>query len=538
MRIGGLASGIDTDQMVKQMMEAQSMKLNRVKQDKQEMEWKQVLYNELNKDFANFILDSQESFGYKNGRPGKNDWSAKTSSSNENIATITSQKNNIEGNHTINVENLAEGVTGGSHEEVGTEKFGKVMKFTINDIEIEVGPEDNIKDLVNKINEVSQDGKGTGVKATYDSANKRLFLQSTDIGEKNGGISITTTGSNSAKYLKDIDLRLSSDGKAAEEVEWESNIKKDFVGVDAKIIYNGIEMNQGSNDFQLGDMSINLKGTGKVTLGITKNQDAAVDKVMEFVENYNKMIDDVSELLGQKVNRDFRPLTEDQKKEMTEKEVELWEEKAKSGLMRNDQHVTSMLSKMRSGLYETVEGLSGSFDHITQIGISTQEYKSGAAGGKLQIDEDKLRKALTDDYDGVMELLFATPPPEDKNSQLSKSEIAKNKTDNTGLINRIFDTMTAGIKDIIHESGTGGENDLFRKVKSNILIDFTTTGGKFSGKGSISDIDSKIFGFDKKLSDLNRMLVQRENAYYAQFAAMEKALQQMNSQSGWLDQQM
>jgi flagellar hook-associated protein 2 len=88
-----------------------------------------------------------------------------------------------------------------------------------------------------------------------------------------------------------------------------------------------------------------------------------------------------------------------------------------------------------------------------------------------------------------------------------------------------------GMKSIIDKSGPGADSDLFRNVKSNMLLDFVTT------KSSISDIDKSISEMNRKIDDLNVLLAKKEDSYYAKFTQMEKYMQQMSSQSGWLSQQ-
>src|SRR5690554_2701841 len=97
LRITGLASGIDTEEMVKSMMRAERVKLDRVEQDKQVLLWRQEMYNNLNKDFANFIINSRKIFGLTsinyNGtfRPNSYqnlNWVKKATSSDENIAVV------------------------------------------------------------------------------------------------------------------------------------------------------------------------------------------------------------------------------------------------------------------------------------------------------------------------------------------------------------------------------------------------------------------------------------------------------------------
>lgn len=85
---------------------------------------------------------------------------------------------------------------------------------------------------------------------------------------------------------------------------------------------------------------------------------------------------------------------------MSDKEIELWEEKAKSGLLRSDSLLSSILSEMRMALGAAVERSGGAVS-LRQMGITTGAWYEY---GRLYLDENKLRSALTEDPDAVREL--------------------------------------------------------------------------------------------------------------------------------------
>lgn len=88
--------------------------------------------------------------------------------------------------------------------------------------------------------------------------------------------------------------------------------------------------------------------------------------------------------------------------------------------------------------------------------------------------------------------------------------------------------MINGMKDIVRRSGTGEDANLFRSIQSNMLIDFVTK------QGSISILDKELTDINKRIANEERLLIGRENRYWNQFTAMEKALEKMNQQSSWL----
>ena len=71
-----------------------------------------------------------------------------------------------------------------------------------------------------------------------------------------------------------------------------------------------------------------------------------------FIEDYNAPIDKLNSLIEEDTDyREYAPLTDAQKKrEMSEKEIELWEEKAKRGFAAHDDStISTFLQQMRSG---------------------------------------------------------------------------------------------------------------------------------------------------------------------------------------------
>lgn len=556
LRFTGL-SGLDTESMIEQLMEAERVKVTKVEKEKQLILWRQELYNDLNKDFANFIINTRREFGlttttatgallpnsYKNLS-----WYKKASSSDTTVATVSASSTVFDGSYKVNVRQLAEGVTLASAEEIKNlgqdgiilnRNGDKItnLQFTIYDgqvdemgepvaFEINISNENGItmEEVARAINSakatvVNIDGKeveySINIRASYDSVNKRFFLQTKETGEK-AQIKIEVDRDNDDYRYFINQLRL-TDGQKDEEgnpiTYLAKRLAEGFKGKDAVIDFNGAEnMIYSSNTIRVNGITMNLTGTGEFTITVTTDVDGIYEKIKNFIEEYNKLVDKTNELLTQKRYYDYEPLTEEQKKEMTEKEIELWEEKAKSGLLRNDDIISRTMQNIRTSLFEP---FNGSYSFLTQIGITTEKYSSGSAGGKLVIDEEALKKAIAEDPEGVLEILF------------------KNGEDKTekGLVIRIYDHMIEGMEDIIEKAGTGNEASLYRQVKSNILIDFVTR------LGSRSYLDRNIEDINKKIDQLNEKLAERENYYYKRFAALESYINRMNAQSMWLAQQ-
>ncbi|MEJ8552677.1 flagellar filament capping protein FliD [Tepidibacter sp. Z1-5] len=549
-RFSGMASGMDTESIVKQLMDVERLKLNKYNEQKQIKEWTQEAYNDVNKDIANFMLDTKKELGVGfGGSIGSASWIKEAISSNTDAIDVSANSSAVSGSHSLEVVHLAKGVNGASSEAI-KDKNGEVItsddtlenlfgisgdyKVKINNVELTFSKDDKLSDIANEINE-----KVSDVKASFDITAKRFFISNTGTGTSTG-LKIENIDNNPQNLFKDkLRLNVTNGAGITEELTYGKN----YIGQDAEINFDGANnITYSSNNFTINGISITAKAEETTTIKVDTDVDGVYDKIKGFVDKYNELIDKLDKKIGEKRYRDYQPLTSEQKETMDEKTIELWEKKAKSGLLKGDEHINRMLAATRSGLYEEVYsdvskgdlGKLSKFSFISEIGITTGNYKDK---GKLQIDEKELKDAIRKDADGVMDLLFSTSnvTESDINNATTldeKSKLEAERRAETGLINRLYDDMVDGMKNIIDKSGTGDNASLYRNVKSNILIDFVTK------KGSISLLHKDVVNIEKQIVRENSRLANVEDRYWKQFTAMEKAMNKMNSQSSWLASQM
>lgn len=565
-RIGGLASGMDIDSIVNDLMRVERTRVDKATQDKTVLEWTRERYNEVNKMFANFVLSTRESFGLTDTTYGSIisksvnslKWIKSAVAADSTIAEVSARSNAVNGSHHVKVHQLASNWSSASKEEisVGADKTNIKSQFDLKDSDVvnftitsNAGMESEQKVKIyisNKEvsirttsekgdNKITLDGKSLanfslkeiadqinkadiGVTAVYDNSIDRFFLQTDDTGQQNT-IQITDNSNNG--FVGKLKLQYDNDG-TPNDVAYDGTT---YSGKDAIIDFGMAKgIHKSSNQFTINNIDFDLKAVGETTVKVDTDEDAVIEKVKQFVDQYNELIDKLDEILGEDRYRDFAPLTEEQKKDMSEKEIELWEEKARSGLLRNDRTISNTMQNLRIGLYERVEGTTGSFQHLLQIGIETESYASGSMGGKLKINESKLRDALRDDVDGVIDLLFQEP-----DSGITDEQ---EKRRNTGLVGRMYGDLVTGMKEIIVKAGPGKDAQLYRNVSSTMLIDFVTE------HSSISMLDESINDFSKRILELQRRLADKEEGYWRKFSAMETALNRMYAQSDWLTQQL
>ncbi|WP_440587404.1 flagellar filament capping protein FliD [Wujia sp.] len=102
MRMTGLASGMDTESMVKELVSASSEKVNKIKQKKQDVEWKKEIWSGLNTKIYNFYKTELSAFKTVSGYNAK-----KAVASDETKVSVSVGANASNGTHSVSVEQTA-----------------------------------------------------------------------------------------------------------------------------------------------------------------------------------------------------------------------------------------------------------------------------------------------------------------------------------------------------------------------------------------------------------------------------------------------
>lgn len=488
-RISGLASGMDTESIVKKLMDAERIPLDKMMQKKQLLEWQRDAYREMNSlllDLRNAAFDMKLQGTYL---------TKKVTSSNPGAVTATAAGSAMIGSVNVEVIKLAAGDSWISSAAISKNKIdingdGKLtideqfnlnstdlVSFTINGTPKNLGQASSltISDIVNAINNDTT----LGINASYDSINDRFFLNS-----KKTGKDATITLSSSPDFLTD-NLQLTRAIQAS----------------DAEIKYNGVSFTQSTNQFSINGLNLTLNSTttSPVQLTVSNDTDAVFNKIVQFIGKYNDTIDKINAKLSEPKYRDYPPLTDAQREAMTDQQVEKWEAKAKSGILQRDDLLQGTLYQLRAGFANTVAGLDPSMDSMFDLGFTTGSYETN---GKIIIDETKLRSALEQNPDKVMALF---------------TQVDKNPNDNLderGLAVRLYDSLNSAIKKLTDKAGSPA---------------MTTDTESVIGK-ALDQLADDMSNFEARLKQI-------EDRYWRQFTAMEQAIQRANMQSGWLMQQ-
>lgn len=276
-------------------------------------------------------------------------------------------------------------------------------------------------------------------------------------------------------------------------------------GQDATIYVNGAEYTGSTNNFSINGLTINATGvtgssydaTEQTAVNVTVNTDTQgiYDKIKDMLTQYNSLINEITSLYNADSAKGYEPLTDDEKDALSDSEVEKWEEKIKSSLLRRDDTLESVMNGMTAAMSKsyTINGKSYS---LSTFGISTLGFLNAAENEQYayHIDGDEDDSATSGKSDKLMAAITADPDTvvsfmQQLSQGLYKSIDAKMKTSTLSSVYKVY-------------------ND---KEMASEYSDYTTLISKWEDK-----------------------LQEKEDYYYKKFSSMETALSKLNSQTSSL----
>jgi len=347
------------------------------------------------------------------------------------------------------------------------------FNVTINSVDFSFSKTDSLSTVMNKIN-----NSEAGVKIAYSSITDRFTMTAAESGVGNN-VAITETTGNLMTAMG-----LTSAGGAQVND-----------GVNAVLTVNNQLITRSSNTMEIDGVNVTISEitSDPTTLTMTENATSLLDSVKSFVADYNKLVDSINGLVKEDYDSDYQPLTEDQKSEMSETEIEAWEKKAKTGLLRSDATLKAISSK----LHTVMTGLSVGSTSLYTMGISSAGY---GENGKLQIDETKLKKALETKSSEIKELFTS-----EKGIGNALNEVITDATKTTGVKGtRGTLVEIAGVASTMSDT----ENNIFDQIKRT----------------------------NKTIKTMQTRLTAEESRLWKRFTAMETAINSLNSQSAILSQ--
>lgn len=346
------------------------------------------------------------------------------------------------------------------------------ISFTINDTTFNFKGTTSLADMMSEIND-----SRAGVTFTYNSLNDKFSIVSQEMGS---GSAIKVT-----------------DGQGGIISKMFGVASIDEKGNDAKLNIDGEYVEYSGNEVSYNGINLTLKKVtdGPVNIETSRNTEKALDTIVSFVEDYNKLIEDLNKRIHEKAEyKKYAPLTSAQEDEMSESEIEKWNKKSKTGLLSGDSDISKFLSEMRTVLYTKV----GDSKMLADIGIeASSDWKEY---GKLKVDKDKLTDALQTDMKGVADIF----------------------TGSTGIANRLSNVCKKAANT---SSGSPGS-----------LVTLAGLKGKATEKNNT--INKRIDSIKEMIEKLKAQYESRKERLWKQFNSMESALSGMNSTSNYLASMM
>ena len=460
LRMTGMYSGMDTESIVSQLVKTKSTKVTNLKNEQKKLEWKQTAWQYLNSKIYNMYSKTLSNLRLTSAYSKKS-----TVSSDSTKATVVASEGAVNGTQTLKVNKLAKSgyLTGAKLDgktttttgtdgkdvtkvvnwettdklsEIDSNLTGKTISITTGSgtdaktTDIEITADMTINDLVAKF-------KDAGVNASFDTTNQRFFINSTGTGSAKN----FTLTSDDSTALASLGL---DPNTTYTDINGSKNSCVKIEGQDAEIVLNGATFVSDSNTFSINGLTINTLGVTdeEISLVTSTDYDGIYNTIKDFLTEYNDLINEMDKLYNADSARKYDMLTNDEKDSMTDDEVEQWEDKIKSALLRKDNSLYNVMNTltttMMDGYYENnlsdkqkknmsaseisawYKENGGKKHYLSDYGIGTLSYFeaqdnehhayhiNGDADDEFtSTKEDKLKAAIAEDPEGTANF-FAT----------------------------------------------------------------------------------------------------------------------------------
>jgi len=497
LRMSGLISGLDTDAIISSLVSVKKLKVTNTKGEQTKLSWKQEIWKDLNKELKS-LQSAASNMRFSTAYQKK---TVKASDSSK--VSVIASDGATDSVQSLQIKNLAKTayMTGGQVTEDGSATAltkmsdlgsGDSTSFNV------VDKKGNVKETINidgntTISDVLTGLKKAGLNASFDEKNQRFFISAKESGA-DADFSFAPADDKAQNALTALGLTEApaNAGKDA-ATKYATKIK----GEDAEIYLNGAYFKNSNNVFNINGLTITALGktTGdeEITLTTQNDNSGIYDSIKKFLTSYNNIINKLDKVYNADRAKGFNPLTDEEKEAMSESEAEKYEQKIKDSLLRGDSTVNSIVSAL-------TEATSNSFKvgdktmHLSDFGIGTLSYFVSGDNEKhaLHIDGDADDEKTSGNADKLLSMISNDP-------------------------------------DAVVSFFTQMSQDIYSKMDklSSSVQNQRSFGSFFEDKKMKTDYDS----YNSKISSLEEKLNAYEDKLYKQYAAMEKALAKLQSNS-------
>lgn len=379
---------------------------------------------------------------------------------------------------------------------------GDTLAFSINGKDFSFASTASLSDIMKAVN-----ASGAGVKMTYSSLTDSFTLTATETGAQSavtvsdaaGSLMGALFGGGTLTQGTDAVVKMSLNGSTSEA--------------------DMITLTRSSNTFSVDGTQISLLGKAPgdaqegIGIKLSYDTDAIATKISDFITDYNALLKELTDKLSEEVEKDYEPLTEDEREKLSEDEIKKWEEKAKSGILRNDAALSSIASELRTSMSSVIQSLTGGDPQmLASLGLTTGNY---AEKGQIHIDMNKLKEALESDAAKVLKAF--TQKSSISYSAYASAEQMQRRFNESGVLWRISDVLSKNLATV---------------GKKGALI--SLVGSPNSSYTANTDIGKKISSMEARIETMKDKMQDEEERYWDRFTAMESALSKLQSQNNWL----
>lgn len=271
-------------------------------------------------------------------------------------------------------------------------------------------------------------------------------------------------------------------------------------GSDAIIYLNGAQFTSDSNTFDINGLKITATattGTDEISITTGLDVDGIYDKFKDFLSQYNDVINELQSLFNAESAKGYNPLTEEQKEEMSETEIEKWETKIKDSLLRRDTTLSGIINTMTMSMSKSYsitlkDGTTENWG-LASVGVHTLGFLNAKANEQYayHIDGDE------DD---------------------------ENTSGKTDKLRAFIESDPDAAADLLSQVTQGFYSALGTKIGSR-TTENSSAYTLYNDKQMKRDLDQ----YTKDIKEWEDRIATQEDFYYNKFTAMEKALASINS---------
>lgn len=487
-RLSGLISGMDTESIISQLVDAKKVNVNKTKKKQISLNYKQDAWKSLNSKLKSLQQKYVSNLRFSSSYAKKT-----TKVSNSSAVSVITGGGAVNGVQSLEVKQLAKtGYLTGAKLGDGKQDFTALstmedlgmefdttgqgsfkVKAGSKSVDVDFTASTTISDVLTKMKEA-------GLNASFDAKNQRFFVSSKESGKAND-FSITANDANGAKALDALGLTKQA---GATKID----------GQDAKILLNDAEFENTTNSFEINGLTITALSETKpgeaVTLTTQDDTEGIYDMVRNFINEYNSVINELDKLY----NADsitLEPLLQEEKDALSETEVKDVEEKLRGSVLRRDSNINSIASALKDAMSATYE-VNGKKMGLFDFGINTLSY-------------------------------FAAPDNEKNAFHIDGDDKDENTAGNADKLKSMISSDPNAVISFFTQLGQKLYSNMSDQSKS--VEGYRTYGSFYDDKRMKTDYTD----FNTKISDMEKKLNDYEDKWYAKFAKMEKAMAKMQS---------